>query len=148
MLDLYAGSGALGIEALSRGARHAVLVERDRVALACIQKNIETLGIQTECRALALPVERLSAERLAPFAPFDLVFCDPPWDDLAAALRALPALLGSLAPGARLVLEHPRKLRPELPGFSCSDARQWGDTGVSIFVAGTPDGPEADRSAD
>lgn len=138
VLDLYAGSGALGIEALSRGARQAVLVERDRGALACIHKNIETLGIQAECRALAVPVERLNGERLAAFAPFDLAFCDPPWDDLPAALRALPTLLGSLAPGARVVLEHPRKLRPELPGFTCTDARHWGDTGVSIFVADTP----------
>jgi 16S rRNA (guanine966-N2)-methyltransferase len=142
VLDLYAGSGALGIEALSRGARQAVLVERERGALACIQKNIDALGIASECRALAVPVERLSHERLSAFGPFDLVFCDPPWDDLGAALLALPALGACLAPSARLVLEHPHKVRPDLPGFSCADRRHWGDTGVSIFVANASSEPD------
>jgi 16S rRNA (guanine966-N2)-methyltransferase len=146
VLDLYAGSGALGIEALSRGARHALLVERDRSALACIRKNIAELGIEDECSVLPLAVERLAPARLLAFAPFELVFCDPPWAELDATVRVLPSLVGALAPGARVVLEHPAKREPALVGFSRDDMRRWGDTGVSIFVR--TDTPSSDGGPD
>lgn len=146
VLDLYAGSGALGFEALSRGARHALLVERDRGALSCIKKNVTELGVETECGVLALAVERLVPARLAPFAPFELVFCDPPWAELDAAVRLLPNLVSALTSNARVVLEHPAKQSPVLTGFTCDDVRRWGDTGVSIFVpapgASPDDGPD------
>ena len=142
VLDLYAGSGALGFEAASRGARHALLVERDRHALACIRKNVAALDIEDECHVLALPVEKLAATRLSPFAPFELVFCDPPWAELDAAVRALPNLASALTKDARVVLEHPARQRPALAGFSCDDVRRWGDTGVSIFVRASNEPPD------
>ncbi|MDX2053849.1 MAG: 16S rRNA (guanine(966)-N(2))-methyltransferase RsmD [Polyangiaceae bacterium] len=148
-LDLYAGSGALGIEALSRGAARAIFVEADAQAIAAIRSNVVALGVEALTTVMALSVER-SAKRLSTYGPFDLVLCDPPWaiaDDVAARvlgglLRSAPAsLVGPtlLAPGARLVIEHSaRKPIEEIGGLPLQaiDRRIWGDTGVTIFAAG------------
>ena len=137
VLDLYAGSGALGIEALSRGAASVVFVEHDRSALACIRENLETIGASNAARVLSLRVSTalgaLGDER------FELVFCDPPWDDLEAAVGVLERLATSkrLADGARVVLEHSaRDEKPEVSGFVAVDRRRWGDTAVSFFEVG------------
>lgn len=140
VLDLYAGSGALGLEALSRGAAHATLVETSRSALAVIRRNVAKLGVEDATTVVPLPVERASGAIEAE-APFDLVLCDPPWPDLDRALGALDRLLarGILAPLARVVVEHPAGREVGLPGVRAekSDQRRWGDTAVSLFrVAG------------
>jgi 16S rRNA (guanine966-N2)-methyltransferase len=135
VLDLYAGSGALAIEALSRGAAAAVLVERDRRALSAIRENLDKLGLAGEARVLALAAERV-LPALANEAPFDLVLCDPPW---AAGESAIPvleklALGGKLVSDARIVLEHPSREPPEAPrGLAPFDQRSFGDTGLSFF---------------
>jgi 16S rRNA (guanine966-N2)-methyltransferase len=135
VLDLYAGSGALAIEALSRGARAAVLVERDRRALAAIRDNLATLSLASEARVLALPVERaLSA--LSQEEPFDLVLCDPPWAEGESALPVLGKLTlsGRLRPDARVVLEHSSRETPEPPpGLLRFDQRAFGDTALSFL---------------
>jgi 16S rRNA (guanine966-N2)-methyltransferase len=135
VLDLYAGSGALAIEALSRGAAFAVLVERDRRALAAIRDNLAALSLENETRVLPLPVERafsvLSTEK-----PFDLVLCDPPWAMGESALPVLAklAISGRLRPDARVVLEHPSRDRPLAPeGLVRFDQRSFGDTGLSFL---------------
>src|SRR5690349_8850661 len=92
VLDLYAGSGALGLEALSRGAEHADFVEKDRSAAATISKNLRELGVpRSRARVHVGPVARFLSE--AP-EPFDLVFLDPPYDvptpDLTTVVAALP----------------------------------------------------------
>src|SRR5262249_11647223 len=81
VLDLYAGSGALAIEALSRGAELAVLVEHDRAALACIRDNVAALGLAARTEVVPLRLPRGLTRALAR-GPFDLVLCDPPWADL------------------------------------------------------------------
>ena len=135
VLDLYAGSGALAFEALSRGAARAVLVERDRAALACIRENVDAL--RAEDRSVVVPLALPRA--LAPAAehgPFDLVFCDPPWADLTAASETLAELVrkSALTPDARLVLEHSAKDDvPIVSGLEPADRRVWGDTAVVIF---------------
>jgi 16S rRNA (guanine966-N2)-methyltransferase len=109
VLDLYAGSGALGLEALSRGAAAVTLVEDDPRALAALAANIATVGL-AGTRVAARPVERwLAADAAAVVAqdgPFDVVLADPPYALDAAALAAvlgrLPALL---SPGALVVVE-------------------------------------------
>jgi 16S rRNA (guanine966-N2)-methyltransferase len=135
VLDLYAGSGALAIEALSRGAAHAVLVERDRRAVAAIRHNLAALSLEAEARVLSLPVERaLSA--LTAEDPFDLVLCDPPWADGATALPVLGklTLTGRLRKDARVVLEHSSREQPEPPeGLVRFDQRSFGDTGLSFL---------------
>lgn len=77
-LDLFAGSGAIGIEALSRGAKEAVLVEQDRDALACIRANLKATRLEAEAQLKAGDV--LTVLRTLQHAPFDLVFMDPPYN--------------------------------------------------------------------
>jgi 16S rRNA (guanine966-N2)-methyltransferase len=78
VLDLFAGSGALGFEALSRGAASVVFVEEARPALKCLERNIVDLQVTERARVLADSVERVS-KRLAAYGPFDLVLADPPY---------------------------------------------------------------------
>lgn len=138
VLDLYAGTGALALDALSRGAEQAVLVESGRDALEAIRANVASLGLADRARVVAGAVERAAA-KLAVDAPFDLVFADPPYADLDAAARAITALVAAsvLAQGALLVLEHAQKSEPpEIPGLA-QDAelgtRRYGDTAVSFY---------------
>jgi 16S rRNA (guanine966-N2)-methyltransferase len=136
VLDLYAGSGALGIEALSRGAASLVLVEHDRSALACIRENLADIGASSEARVL--PVRASVALGALKDEAFDLVFCDPPWAELENAASVLEKLGASrrLADGARVVLEHSaRDAEPEVAGLVAYDRRRWGDTAVSFFRA-------------
>lgn len=77
-LDLFSGSGAIGIEALSRGAKEAVLVEQDRDALACIRANLKATRFESEAQVKAGDV--ISVLRTLQHAPFDLIFLDPPYD--------------------------------------------------------------------
>ena len=138
VLDLYAGSGALGIEALSRGAASVVLVEHDRSALACIRENLVAIGASSQARVL--PVRASVALGALKDEAFDLVFCDPPWDALDAALGVLEELRASerLAGGARVVLEHSaRDENPEVSGFVAVSRRRWGDTAMSFFELGS-----------
>ena len=136
VLDLYAGSGNLGLEALSRGAGYAVFNDHSRDCCEIIKKNIETLGFSD--RALVLQAEALSAiERLTGGAPFDLVFLDPPYR--AGAQQALEALFskGLIAERGQVIVEYAPKEPPApVTGvFACADTRKYGDTGLSFFVA-------------
>ncbi len=137
VLDLYAGSGALGIEALSRGAERLVLVESNKAAQRAIQSNLSKLGL--EARASLLPMRaEASLKALERHAPFSLLFADPPWADAQAALRLLEKLAAAslFAPAARLVLEHAARTLPSLAENSpleARDTRRWGDTAVTIF---------------
>jgi 16S rRNA (guanine(966)-N(2))-methyltransferase RsmD len=138
VLDLYAGSGALGIEALSRGAERLVSVEAERNAVACIRANLTALGLDSRASVLAQPVRR-SLPLLVQHGPFDLVFCDPPWSDLPTVRADLARLVGGgiFAPEVRLVLEHAaRDGEPELDGLIAYDRRRWGDTAVALFGGG------------
>jgi 16S rRNA (guanine966-N2)-methyltransferase len=137
VLDLYAGSGALGLEALSRGAEQLVLVESSKAAQRAIRINIAALGV--ESRATLLPIRaEASLNALERLGPFDLVFADPPWADAQAAFGVLEKLVGAslLAPAPRLVLEHAARTPPTLKADSRLtpvDTRRWGDTAVTIF---------------
>ena len=139
VLDLYAGSGALGIEALSRGARRATFVESARDALACLRANVEALGLSERCRVLPLRAER-SIGALRAHGPFDLVFCDPPWDQAPRALAVLARMAeaGIFVPAARILLEHSARdpLEPLNDGpLLVSATRRWGDTAVSTLAS-------------
>lgn len=142
VLDLYAGSGALGIEALSRGADQLVLVEAGRHAQRAIRTNLSALGV--EDRAVLLPMRAEAALRaMDRHGPFSLVFADPPWADAQAAFGVLEKLARSslLAPAARLVLEHaarqPPEAKPDSP-LRAEDTRRWGDTAVTLFGLAFP----------
>jgi len=138
VLDLYAGSGALGIEAVSRGAGSVVFVESARPALACLKENLAKLGLESSANVLPLRVESALAQ-LGKYGPFGLVLCDPPWRDVEAARLGLMALAGAglLTPGARVALEHAAKdPQPATEGASplrVCDERRWGDTAITFY---------------
>jgi len=127
VLDLYAGSGALGIEALSRGAESAVFVERDPRAVAAIERNLESLGLQQEVR-------RQDAVRFLATAAgtYDLVFCDPPYDSASRLAGPLTEWLpGVTSEDARIVTESDKRTPLELP-FPLLTERSYGDTRIAI----------------
>ncbi len=140
MLDLYAGSGAFGIEALSRGAPSADLVESSRAAIASIRANLASLGLGDELQLHATRVEAFLRHPTA--RRYQLVFADPPYADAGAPLeRALLALVGngSLADEALVVVEHGSAPAPSesLAGLDFLDRRAYGQTFVSFFVQRT-----------
>ena len=130
VLDLYAGSGALGIEALSRGAESAVFVERDQQALAALRRNLDAVGADAEVRRQ--DVARFLAQ---PEGKFDLVFCDPPYDvapRIAGRLaESLPALLEE---SARIVTESDKR-NPLILPLPLLVERNYGDTRIAIHSA-------------
>ncbi|HEY7836729.1 MAG TPA: 16S rRNA (guanine(966)-N(2))-methyltransferase RsmD [Solirubrobacteraceae bacterium] len=133
VLDLFAGTGALGIEALSRGAGRAVFVERDAVAAGVLRQNLRALQLGPE-RAELRRADARSALRTASQAgeTYDLVFIDPPYGEADAWSRRLRAgLPGLLAPGARVIAESDRRapLALELP---VETERRYGDTSITI----------------
>lgn len=136
VVDFYAGSGALGLEALSRGASHVTLVEADRQAAQVIRKNVEAWGIDGAYRVVECAVEK-SRSALAAAAPLDLVLADPPWKISAEAAVIVPQVVkGSLSPSAIVVLGHASRdeLRLEAgSGLEQYDRRTWGDSALSFF---------------
>lgn len=148
VLDLYAGTAALAIEALSRGAAAAVLVERDRAALEAIRTNLQVLqanpsanpstnpSMRPRVDVVARDVGRFLAAGPPPDAPFDLVFVDPPYDtadeDVTEVLASLMAP-GWLAPGAIVSVERPVRHPVVVPaGLSTGWERTFGDTLLSF----------------
>lgn len=127
VLDLYAGTGALSLEALSRGASSAVLIEQDAKACEVIRANIAALRYDARCTLLRDDVPRALA-RLR--GPFDLIFSDPPYA-LNAAQSTLDAVSRVLSPGARVVLEMSRR-EPLPERCEILDDRLYGDTRVLI----------------
>jgi 16S rRNA (guanine966-N2)-methyltransferase len=127
VLDLYAGSGALGIEAISRGAESAVFVERDARAAAAIARNLASVGVEA-------PVAREDVLRFLARAEgtYDLVFCDPPYDSASRLAGPLAERLPALTPeGARIVTESDKRNPLELP-FPLLTERVYGDTRIAV----------------
>ena len=138
VLELYAGSGALAVEALSRGAARAVLVDSDRRAVDASTTNLEATRTIERARVLASTVASLLARRPLAEAPFDLVLLDPPYDapadEVGEVLRALGSP-GWLGPGARVVVERPARASSLLLPVAWEMAwqRKYGDTLVVVL---------------
>jgi 16S rRNA (guanine966-N2)-methyltransferase len=133
VLDLFAGTGALGIEALSRGAAHAVFVERDASVARVLEQNIEALELAPE-RAQIRRSDALVALRSARGRKetYDLIFIDPPYRQAGQWGPALSAILPSLlAVKARIVVESDRRAPLELP-LEIERDRRYGDTSITI----------------
>ena len=135
-LDLFAGSGQLGIEALSRGAREAVFVDARRDACQVVRENLAKTRLAERAQVVQMDyLSYLGAGR----GRFDLVFLDPPYRMEAAYGDALTRLraAGRLAPGALAILERAEARAISLPeGFSLRDARRYGETCVEFVVEG------------
>jgi 16S rRNA (guanine966-N2)-methyltransferase len=133
VLDLYAGSGALGIEALSRGARHATFADSAPAAARAIEANLTALQVPSEaCELRRQDARAVLRSARGARREYDLVFLDPPYRLAAGLGRELsPLLAGVLAPGARVVSESDRRapLALELP---LTDERRYGDTLIRI----------------
>ena len=134
VLDLYAGSGALSLEALSRGAKSAVLVDKDRKALNAIRKNIEALGYAGKTRVLPVPDTAALAQLSRENAKFDLIFLDPPYIMNTADVCGILLREGLLAKDGMIVIEH-RKDTPPVPppGFEITDTRHYGIAGLMFL---------------
>jgi 16S rRNA (guanine(966)-N(2))-methyltransferase RsmD len=132
VLDLYAGTGALALEALSRGCARALCVEADRAAAEVIARNAATCGFADRVEVRRARVEDTLAR--LPAGRFALAFVDPPYAEGPDA--ALAALAPLLAPGGRAVAEHAARRPPaETHGpLRLADRRAYGDTGISIYV--------------
>ena len=132
VLDLFAGSGALGIEALSRGAASAVFVDRAPLAIGAIRANLAALGIDAEVRQVEARSWLRTASARA--EAYDLVFLDPPYRRAGELGRELSeGLAAVLAPGARVVTESDRREPLEL-GLPLADERRYGDTVIRIHA--------------
>jgi 16S rRNA (guanine966-N2)-methyltransferase len=130
VLDLFAGSGALGIEALSRGAAEAVLVDSSAAAVAAIRRNLSALGVEAEVRRQDALAYLRSASRDA--RQYDLVFLDPPYRHAGALGPELSTALGPvLAADARVVAESDRRAPLGLD-LVLLDERRYGDTLIRI----------------
>lgn len=130
VLDLFAGSGALGFEALSRGAAHCTFIDRDRRALAVVERNARTLGVQDRCRFLCLDWAR-GLERLRG-CRFDLVFVDPPY----AAQLYEPVFRGIgsfLAQDGLVVAECDAANQPAFAPLVPCDQRRYGRTVLTLL---------------
>jgi 16S rRNA (guanine966-N2)-methyltransferase len=146
VLDLFAGSGSLGLEALSRGATHARLVERDPRALAVLKANVELLGVGDRARVVRADALEPGAwhEADAERTPYDLVFLDPPYallDDphlRPEVLAAVERLLGrDMQPGGRLVLHAPaRTLEMLRLRAGESELRKYGGSALCYIAPG------------
>ena len=133
VLDTFAGTGAIGLEALSRGARHALFVEEDAAARGLIRGNVESLGLTGKTRIFRRDATRLGEAGIIP--PFDLMFADPPYGH-GLGEKALAAALtgGWLGPGALAVLEERGDvIVPPIEGFEMLERRDVGDSQLIFF---------------
>ncbi len=128
LMDLFAGTGAIGIEALSRGAEHVTFVERNRKVISILKRNLETLEIPQ--KAYAIWAKDVSALRPSQ-AVWDILFADPPYDVLNFDLAPLAESIGN--PQALLVVEHSAKNPPEESDVMLVDRRVYGQSCLSFY---------------
>jgi 16S rRNA (guanine966-N2)-methyltransferase len=130
VLDIFAGTGALGLEALSRGAAHATFIENGAAAMALLKRNIGLMRAEDRCEILRRDATKPGVN---PGPGYDLIFLDPPYGK-ALGEAALVALTPWLAPAALVVWEE--SSAPAIPtGFAILDQRKYGDTLITILKA-------------
>jgi 16S rRNA (guanine966-N2)-methyltransferase len=133
VLDGFAGTGALGLEALSRGAAQVTFVEADPRAVRVLQKNVAACGAESTCTIVRNDVQRFAATRSGRDV-FDLALLDPPYD-FAQQDRLVADVAGLLGPGGLLVLEHSRRREPPSapPGLDRRRTVHAGDSAVTFY---------------
>ena len=140
VLDLFAGTGSLGLEALSRGTPEAVFVEQGKGALTILRGNVKALGLRSRVWVLPLAVKRGLAVLGEREEVFDLIFMDPPYGKgLVGKTIEEIARRGIITSGGTIVAEHsPREELLPPPGLVLSQQRRYGDTSLSFFQAVSP----------
>lgn len=137
VLDLYAGSGSFGFEALSRGAEEVVMVEKDKRTAELIKKNAEHLGIKDRIKVLSLDAKKAIRVLAEKGKVFDLIFLDPPYGDLQTVGQVLEEIVLKelLTEEGILVLQHPSRQRPpHTNGLLLQKTRTYGDSALSFFI--------------
>ncbi|WP_171122989.1 MULTISPECIES: 16S rRNA (guanine(966)-N(2))-methyltransferase RsmD [unclassified Ruegeria] len=134
VLDLFAGTGALGLEALSRGAAHVTFVDDGRVAQGLIRKNIDLTRSTDRTQLIRRDATRLGDN---PDAPYDLIFLDPPYGK-SMGEKAIGALRGWIADDALIVWEENAPMQPP-EGFTLQNSRKYGDTHITLMWKGVSD---------
>ena len=130
VLDAFAGTGALGLEAVSRGAKNATFIERDRIANRILNENIELLNAQSVVRAYKIGLSTWIDKN--PDAHFDVIFVDPPYDDLQ--LSTVERLVGLLKLNGLMLLSYPGRCEaPNLNGIVVVDNRSYGNANLAIY---------------
>ena len=134
VLDLYAGSGAMGLEALSRGAGRVAFVENDREAVRTIERNLDRLRL-TGAEVVRGDAGRRLAADVAAGRRYDLVLIDPPYRMLESALATLaPSIASIIEPNGLVVVESEAREAPELP-LPVRTSRRYGSTRLTVFEA-------------
>lgn len=142
VLDLFAGTGALSLEALSRGAEHAVLIDMDRAACDAIKKNIEATRLGDRCRLIARDYRQAMDQLAREGERFDIVFIDPPYrmENTGEMCEALYDK-GLLSDSFLILVEHKRGMAPLLDQrFEAFDIRKYGDTEVTFLRSAKREG--------
>ena len=141
VLDLFAGAGGVGLEALSRGAAHATFVEKDPRAVAALRENVDTLGVRDATRVLRSDVNRELTHLHAEGARFRIVFLDPPYDaELVEPTLTQLGGGGLTEPGAVVVAQHLTKRAPPgtVGGLIGFRTRRFGETTLTFYRAAGP----------
>lgn len=134
VLDAFAGTGAIGLEALSRGATSVTFIERDRVAQKVLRENITTLHLHNKTKLIQAGVA--GWDDTAPDEKFDLIFADPPYHDMQ--LSTVTRLFSHLNLNGLMVLSHPgRESAPTVNGVVVVDKRSYGDAALAFYQLDT-----------
>ena len=148
VLDLFAGTGQIALEALSRGAKKAVLVERHREALAAIRHNIEKTRFSERAVVMSGDVHRVASRLLRDQERFEFIYCDPPWSFEGEQMSSLfPTLLKLCKPNGLIVLESSRKGEPlsfDSAGVLCFERCTYGLTVLSFYHPEKESDPETE----
>lgn len=136
VLDAFAGTGAVGLEALSRGAAHATFIEHDARAIQLLKRNITHVGVENACAIIRDDFMKPRGQRSDPMARYDLVFLDPPYE-IPAIETALTSAAARAVPGGRIVIEHSRRraLPDTVPGAARYRILEAGDSALSFYTA-------------
>lgn len=135
VLDLFAGTGSIGLEAVSRGAKRAVFVENNKAAVELIRENIRRCGLEKECRVIPRPAKSALRQLSEEDEKFDLIFIDPPYlKNLINPTIKTVHELNLLKDNGRLIMEHhPKEPVKNLPeGLKISDQRKYGQTLITF----------------
>ncbi len=133
VLDLFAGSGALSLEALSRGADFALLVDAARDANRIENQNVQALGFQSKSEVVLMDWQQAIIKKAPQYAPFDLVFLDPPYK-MVDLVQVGEALLPLLHQGSVVVIEHDEKTEPLFhERYELRDKRRYGKAGILFY---------------
>lgn len=144
VLDLFAGSGALGLEALSRGARHAVFCDRDRQAAQAVRQNIRALGVEAQATLLAMDYRKAVEQLAADARAFHIIFIDPPYEMPVEPVLSLLAERSMLKARGMMILEQGRRSALRLPAaLRVERSKQYRDTRID-FISLSQEEPDDD----